>query len=68
MRTYTVGEPGDLVDSAGHVRAAYDVPDGTLVLVRPDGYVGLVTSRGSAVAEYWTALHGSHTVSLGSAR
>jgi 2-polyprenyl-6-methoxyphenol hydroxylase-like FAD-dependent oxidoreductase len=31
-----------VVDADGHVAAAYDVPDGTAVLVRPDGYVGAV--------------------------
>jgi 2-polyprenyl-6-methoxyphenol hydroxylase-like FAD-dependent oxidoreductase len=31
-----------VVDADGHVAAAYDVPDGTAVLVRPDGYVGVV--------------------------
>jgi hypothetical protein len=29
-----------VVDIAGHVAAAYDVPEGTAVLVRADGYVG----------------------------
>jgi len=31
-----------VVDAEGHVAAAYDVPDGTAVLVRPDGYVGAI--------------------------
>ncbi len=31
---------GGVVDSDGHVAAAYDVPEGSGVLVRPDGYVG----------------------------
>ena len=31
-----------VVDADGHVAAAYDVPDGTAVLVRPDGYVGVI--------------------------
>jgi len=31
-----------VVDADGHVAAAYDVRDGTAVLVRPDGYVGAV--------------------------
>jgi hypothetical protein len=31
-----------VVDVDGHVAAAYDVPDGTAVLVRPDGYVGAI--------------------------
>jgi 2-polyprenyl-6-methoxyphenol hydroxylase-like FAD-dependent oxidoreductase len=48
-----------LIDRDGHARDAYDMADGTLVLVRPDGYVGLVTSDAERVAEYWTALHGT---------
>ncbi|MGP4019028.1 FAD-dependent monooxygenase [Saccharopolyspora sp. 5N708] len=60
------GEPADqhaVVDSDGHVRAGYDATDGTLMLVRPDGYLGLVAGPGSAeqVAEYWTTLHGVPT-------
>lgn len=62
---YTVVRPGEpagentVVDDAGHVRAAYDVADGTLVLVRPDGYVGLITADADALTSYWTALHGT---------
>ena len=67
MRGYTVvrpGEPADehtVVDGDGHVRAGYDVPDGALMLVRPDGYVGLAATPGTAehVTDYWTALHGA---------
>jgi 2-polyprenyl-6-methoxyphenol hydroxylase-like FAD-dependent oxidoreductase len=66
LRAYTVVRPGEpagehaVVDGDGHVRAGYDAADDTLVLVRPDGYIGLVTSPGTVerVAEYWTALHG----------
>jgi 2-polyprenyl-6-methoxyphenol hydroxylase-like FAD-dependent oxidoreductase len=39
VRAHTVGETGDLVDSGGHARRAYGT-DG-LVLVRPDGYIGV---------------------------
>jgi 2-polyprenyl-6-methoxyphenol hydroxylase-like FAD-dependent oxidoreductase len=39
VRAYTVGAAGDLVDSGGHARRAYGT-DG-LVLVRPDGYIGV---------------------------
>ena len=39
-----------LADTGGHARAAYGV-DG-FVLVRPDGYIGLVTEDRSAVGEY----------------
>ncbi|WP_214416069.1 FAD-dependent monooxygenase [Sphaerisporangium fuscum] len=67
LRAHTVVRPGDpageraVVDGDGHVRAGYDVADGTFVLIRPDGYVGLVTEAGGAerVAEYWTELHGA---------
>ncbi|MGI5226389.1 FAD-dependent monooxygenase [Actinoallomurus sp. CA-142502] len=40
VRAYTVGDDGaDLVDAAGHAHRAYGT-DG-LVLVRPDGYIGV---------------------------
>jgi hypothetical protein len=43
-----------MVDTEGHARRAYDVQDGTLVLIRPDGYIGLITERGSegSIREY----------------
>ncbi|HEY3751478.1 MAG TPA: FAD-dependent monooxygenase, partial [Pseudonocardiaceae bacterium] len=58
------GEPADqhaVVDSDGHVRAGYDAAGGTLMLIRPDGYLGLVADRAEQIAEYWTALHGVPT-------
>ena len=42
VRAYTVGAAGDrtdLVDEGGHARRAYGT--GGLVLVRPDGYIGV---------------------------
>jgi len=48
--SYCVG--ADLVDVDGHIRAAYDVKDGAAVLVRPDGYIGAVTSEPAALAAY----------------
>jgi hypothetical protein len=65
LRAHTVVRPGEptdehvVVDGDGHVRAGYDVADDTLVLVHPDGYLGLVTNPGTVerVAEYWTALN-----------
>jgi hypothetical protein len=33
----------DLVDTHGHARRGYDLEGPVLVLVRPDGYLGLVT-------------------------
>jgi 2-polyprenyl-6-methoxyphenol hydroxylase-like FAD-dependent oxidoreductase len=47
-----------VVDHDGHVRAAYGAADGTLMLIRPDGYVALVTDDVERVTEYWTMLHG----------
>jgi 2-polyprenyl-6-methoxyphenol hydroxylase-like FAD-dependent oxidoreductase len=67
VHVYTVVEPGApageqaVVDRDGHVREAYDMADGTLVLVRPDGYVGLVTGDVEQVSEYWAVLHGAPT-------
>lgn len=60
VHAYTIGEQG-VVDRDGHVRAAYDMADGTLVLVRPDGYVGLVTDGVEGLTEYWAELHGAVT-------
>jgi 2-polyprenyl-6-methoxyphenol hydroxylase-like FAD-dependent oxidoreductase len=62
--SYTVVRPGEptnqqsIVDIEGHVHANYDITDGAddtqvLVLVRPDGYIGLVTSNAEQAAEYW---------------
>ncbi|MFE0028132.1 hypothetical protein [Amycolatopsis sp. NPDC059021] len=66
LHAYTVVRPGEsanehaLVDSHGHLWAGYVANDDTLVLVRPDGYIGLITNSGNIerVTEYWTALHG----------
>ena len=48
----------ELVDAGGHARRGYGVPEGALVLVRPDGYLGLVSAAGSgaAVLAYLDAL------------
>jgi hypothetical protein len=46
MRTYAV------IDTEGHAHRAYDVQSGTLVLVRPDGYIGVITEAGQAVHDY----------------
>jgi 2-polyprenyl-6-methoxyphenol hydroxylase-like FAD-dependent oxidoreductase len=64
---HTVVRPGEpagehaVVDVDGHVRTAYGASDGTVVLVRPDGYVGLIADPGGVerVTEYWNALHGT---------
>jgi 2-polyprenyl-6-methoxyphenol hydroxylase-like FAD-dependent oxidoreductase len=64
VHTYTVAraeEPdgndasaGAIADKTGHAYRAYDIDAGALVLVRPDGYIGLITGCSSAgsVHEY----------------
>ncbi|QRO01911.1 FAD-dependent oxidoreductase [Archangium violaceum] len=54
VHVHTVVEPGaptgsrSLVDTHGHARKGYDLDGDALVLVRPDGYIGLVTRAPSA--------------------
>jgi 2-polyprenyl-6-methoxyphenol hydroxylase-like FAD-dependent oxidoreductase len=54
VKVIHVGEPGGrggpdtLVDAGRQVRRIYDVGEGALVLIRPDGYVGLVAAASSA--------------------
>ncbi|MET9264245.1 FAD-dependent oxidoreductase [Amycolatopsis sp. NPDC004079] len=44
----------EVADSSGHLARAYSPTDRTLVLLRPDGYVGLISDAGdlTAVTEY----------------
>ena len=44
LHIHTFGFRGDLVDVGGHFRDAYGVEPGDWVLVRPDGYIGAITS------------------------
>ncbi len=50
--------PAELADTGGHLTDAYGAKDGTLVLIRPDGYVGLISDTGdvSAVSAYLAAI------------
>ncbi|ATY14154.1 hypothetical protein CU254_29835 [Amycolatopsis sp. AA4] len=58
VRTFhVVAQPAaddEIADSSGHLARAYSPADRTLVLLRPDGYVGLISDAGdfSAVREY----------------
>jgi len=72
LHAYTVVQPGQpvepadgntVIDSQGDVRAEYGAADATLMLVRPDGYLGLVAEPGTIEQfdAYWTALHGDAT-------
>ena len=50
VEIHTVGPAGELIDTEGHLRSAYDLTPGTWILVRPDGYVGLMAGQGDEVA------------------
>jgi hypothetical protein len=39
-----VGPHGDIDDAGGHIRDAYGLSAGDIVVVRPDGYVGAIVS------------------------
>jgi 2-polyprenyl-6-methoxyphenol hydroxylase-like FAD-dependent oxidoreductase len=49
---------GEIADTAGHLASAYGATDRSLVLIRPDGYVALISDAGdvSAVSGYLAAL------------
>ena len=50
--------PHEIADTAGHLARAYGAGERTLVLIRPDGHVGLISDAGdvSAVADYFSDL------------
>lgn len=50
VRSYDVG--ADVLDIEGHIKKAYDAKPGSAVLVRPDGYIGAITSNATALAIY----------------
>ena len=62
LRTlHVVGQPGvpdDLTDAEGQLARAYGATDCTLVLIRPDGYVALISDAGdvAAVSDYLAAI------------
>jgi 2-polyprenyl-6-methoxyphenol hydroxylase-like FAD-dependent oxidoreductase len=50
--------PDDIADTEGHLASAYGAADRTLVLIRPDGHVALISDAGdlSAVSDYLAAI------------
>jgi 2-polyprenyl-6-methoxyphenol hydroxylase-like FAD-dependent oxidoreductase len=50
--------PDDVADTDGHLAHAYGATGRTLVLIRPDGYVGLISDAGdlTAVSDYLAAI------------
>ncbi|MFC4244419.1 FAD-dependent oxidoreductase [Gryllotalpicola reticulitermitis] len=41
---------GEIADTEGTLRAAYGASDRTLVLIRPDGYIGMISDAGDSAA------------------
>ena len=50
--------PGDIADTECHLARAYGASGRTLVLIRPDGYIALISDAGdfSAVSDYLAAI------------
>jgi 2-polyprenyl-6-methoxyphenol hydroxylase-like FAD-dependent oxidoreductase len=50
--------PGDVADTEKHLATAYGASDRTLVLIRPDGHIGLISDAGDlrAVTDYLSAV------------
>ena len=50
--------PDDVVDTAGHLTRAYGASGRTLVLIRPDGYIAMISDAGDVkeVAKHLTLL------------
>jgi 2-polyprenyl-6-methoxyphenol hydroxylase-like FAD-dependent oxidoreductase len=50
--------PGDIADSGGYLASAYGAAAKTLVLIRPDGYIALISDAGdvSTVTDYLAAI------------
>ncbi|MFI0779579.1 hypothetical protein [Streptomyces sp. NPDC021212] len=54
VRAVEIGD--DITDAGGHARRAYAATDGELVLVRPDGHIGVRTHDPADIAAYLHAL------------
>lgn len=50
--------PGEIADTGGHLAGAYGATGRTLVLIRPDGYIAMISDQGdtSAVSEHLAAI------------
>lgn len=57
--THTARGPQDVVDTAGHLASAYDAIGDTIVVIRPDGHIGMISDSGDAdrVASYLERFH-----------
>ena len=54
LRIIDIGVRGELRDDGGHLRDAYGFQPGDVALIRPDGYISVLTGdeRGAALAAY----------------
>jgi 2-polyprenyl-6-methoxyphenol hydroxylase-like FAD-dependent oxidoreductase len=50
VRCHQIGT--DILDADRYIQQAYDVKDGAAVLIRPDGYIGAITTQPAALATY----------------
>jgi hypothetical protein len=57
VRSGVEAGPDAIVDTEGHAHEAYDIKTPTLLLVRPDGYVGCAADAGdvTTITEYLKA-------------
>ena len=62
--------PDDVVDDEGHLVSAYGALEGTLVLIRPDGHIGLISRAGdvTALSDYLTVFAPLHRTGRKSSR
>lgn len=58
--------PDEIADTEGHLASAYGAVDRTLVLIRPDGYIALISDAGdgSVVSDYLAEIGPQHGRSL----
>nr|WP_275580495.1 FAD-dependent oxidoreductase [Mycobacterium riyadhense] len=50
VHSYEIGN--DILDTDRHIRRVYDIDDDAAVLVRPDGYIGAITSDLASLTAY----------------
>lgn len=51
--------PTDIVDTGGHLADVYEATDDTLVLIRPDGHIALISDAGDTdrIMAYLDRIH-----------
>lgn len=54
VRAVSIGE--DIIDASGHAQRAYAAANGELVLIRPDGHIGLRSRSAAEIGAYLKAV------------